>query len=99
MARYIARKYRYEGQVQGVGFRRITESVASNYGVTGYVMNLADGRVEVHVEGPMNKVDDFVHEIDRTFERNISRVTQELTEARKYDRFSVNFETHRPAMQ
>jgi acylphosphatase len=92
MQRSIARRYRYEGQVQGVGFRRITETVASTFKVTGYVMNLSDGRVELHAEGPMEEIDRFVQEIDRKFESKITRVTQELVDPRKYNRFSVAFE-------
>ena len=98
MTRTIARKYHFEGQVQGVGFRRTTESVACIYDVTGYVMNLADGRVEVHVEGPIEAIDKFVHKIDETFENKISRVTQELVDARKFETFSVNFESERPGI-
>ena len=92
MQRPIARRYRYEGRVQGVGFRRITESVAPTFKVTGYVMNLSDGRVELHVEGRIDDIDNFVQEIDKKFESEITRVTQELVDLRKYHRFSVAFE-------
>lgn len=92
MLRPIARRYRYEGRVQGVGFRRIAESLASLYKVTGYVMNLSDGRVELHVEGRIDEIDDFVLEIDKKFETKITRVTQELVDLRKYHKFSVAFE-------
>ncbi|MBC7660812.1 MAG: acylphosphatase [Chitinophagaceae bacterium] len=98
MSRLIARKYCFEGRVQGVGFRRITESVASAYDVTGYVMNLSDGRVEVYVEGAIDEVDHFVEEIDKKFENKITRVTQELVDPRKYDRFTVTFENERVEM-
>lgn len=92
MQRPIARRYRYEGRVQGIGFRRITESVAPTFKVTGYVMNLSDGRVELHVEGRIDDIDNFVQEIDRKFESKITRVTQELVDLRKYHKFSVAFE-------
>lgn len=92
MKRTIARRYRFEGHVQGVGFRRITESMASSFPVTGYVMNLSDGRVEMHVEGPIEEIDQFVNAIDKTFESKITRVTQELVDIRKYNSFKVSFE-------
>lgn len=95
MSRLVARKYCYEGQVQGVGFRRTTENVATSFQVTGYVMNLSDGRVEMHVEGPIEEVDHFVQAIDDKFQSKITRVTQQLVDPRKYDDFSVSFEKSR----
>lgn len=41
-----------DGHVQGVGFRWFTQETASSMGLTGYVRNLSDGRVEVCAEGP-----------------------------------------------
>lgn len=39
------------GRVQGVYFRANTMKQASSLGLTGWVQNLADGRVEVIFEG------------------------------------------------
>ncbi|AOV97317.1 acylphosphatase [Edwardsiella hoshinae] len=39
------------GCVQGVGFRYATQRQAQALGVTGYALNLDDGRVEVLAEG------------------------------------------------
>lgn len=39
--------YLVTGKVQGVGFRRFVCQCASRIGVTGWVRNLSDGRVEV----------------------------------------------------
>jgi len=39
------------GMVQGVGFRYFVEKKAFPLGITGFVRNLADGRVEVLAEG------------------------------------------------
>lgn len=47
----IARRFFISGRVQGVGFRYFTHEVATQEGVTGYVRNLPDGRVEALVEG------------------------------------------------
>ncbi len=47
----VPRRYLISGRVQGVGFRYYVEDIARREGVSGYVRNLPDGRVEVLVEG------------------------------------------------
>lgn len=47
----IRRHLLIRGQVQGVCFRYYTRRTALKEGVTGWVRNLPDGRVEVIVEG------------------------------------------------
>lgn len=42
----------YSGRVQGVGFRFTATHMASDLAVTGFVRNLADGRVQLVAEGP-----------------------------------------------
>lgn len=44
------------GRVQGVWFRSSTKKVASELGVSGWVRNLTDGRVEAVFEGDDEKV-------------------------------------------
>ena len=53
----IARRYLVSGRVQGVGFRYFVQDVAAREGVTGYVKNLPDGRVEALVEGDAEAVE------------------------------------------
>ena len=52
----IARRFVISGRVQGVGFRWFTKDVAAREGVTGWVRNLPDGRVEAVFEGPAEDV-------------------------------------------
>ena len=47
----LARRLVISGHVQGVGFRWFTKDAARREGLTGWVRNLPDGRVEALVEG------------------------------------------------
>jgi len=49
----------YSGDVQGVGFRYTTKSVATGFEVNGTVRNLADGRVELIAEGAQEELEAF----------------------------------------
>jgi acylphosphatase len=44
------------GDVQGLGFRQAIADKANEQGVTGWVKNLSDGRVEAVLEGPRDEV-------------------------------------------
>jgi len=48
------------GRVQGVFFRQATRVVAIKNGVTGWVKNLDDGRVEILIEGDHKCVESVV---------------------------------------
>ena len=52
----IGRTLTISGRVQGVGFRYFTRDVATREGVTGWVRNLADGRVQAYLEGESEAV-------------------------------------------
>ena len=45
-----------KGNVQGVTFRASIKEKADNLDLSGYVRNLEDGRVEVFVQGDIDKV-------------------------------------------
>ena len=53
----VRRRALVAGRVQGVWFRESCRDQAQAAGVAGWVRNLADGRVEVVLEGPAGAVD------------------------------------------
>jgi acylphosphatase len=50
----------YSGHVQGVGFRYTARAIAFSFDVTGFIRNLADGRVELVAEGKPSELDEFL---------------------------------------
>jgi acylphosphatase len=59
MAKKKARRWLVNGTVQGVGFRYFVEAKASVLGLSGWVRNLEDGRVEVYAVGPEPALNDL----------------------------------------
>jgi acylphosphatase len=59
----VAYRVLYTGRVQGVGFRATAAYMARNYPVTGWVRNLADGRVEMWAEGEDSDVQAFLQAV------------------------------------
>jgi acylphosphatase len=53
------------GRVQGVGYRAFAERCARRLGLTGFVMNLADGHVRVHAEGARPGIEALLAELRR----------------------------------
>ncbi len=53
------------GMVQGVGFRYYVLQHAQDLGLTGWVRNLWDGRVEVTAEGPHEAVNQLLIHLRR----------------------------------
>ncbi|BCD68295.1 acylphosphatase [Nitratiruptor sp. YY09-18] len=45
---------RVYGRVQGVWFRKFTQNIANELGVSGWVRNMPDGSVEIEASMPKN---------------------------------------------
>lgn len=81
------------GKVQGVGFRASTRRKARELGVTGWVKNLRDGRVEAVFEGSEEKVKKIVEWTKsgpRTARVDGIEVDYEKFRG-EYDKFEVRF--------
>ncbi|MDO8470466.1 MAG: acylphosphatase [bacterium] len=48
------------GKVQGVFYRKHAQQKAKEFGLTGWVHNLIDGRVEISVEGEKEHTEQFI---------------------------------------
>jgi acylphosphatase len=82
----------YAGRVQGVGFRFTAESIAGKLGVTGWVKNLRDDRVEIVAEAEEETLKEFLRQIYEYFSRYIRDVNVQWLEASgEYKEFGVSF--------
>ncbi|MBI3638037.1 MAG: acylphosphatase [Candidatus Rokubacteria bacterium] len=54
-----------EGRVQGIGYRNYAHRRAEMLHLSGYVMNLKDGRVRVYAEGPRDVIEDFARHLEK----------------------------------
>jgi acylphosphatase len=82
----------YNGTVQGVGFRFTVEAMANDCGVTGWVKNLADGRVEVRAQASEDVLKDFLQRIDKHLGRYIQNTDTHWQEAREeFKDFGIRF--------
>ncbi|MBS10354.1 MAG: acylphosphatase [Gemmatimonadetes bacterium] len=57
MSSVVRRRFVVTGRVQCVGFRYFVQARASEGGLSGWVRNLPDGRVELEAQGAPEKVD------------------------------------------
>ena len=59
----VRRQLIFSGRVQGVGFRYRTMYLAQRYGLTGWVTNLWDGRVQMQLQGEEKAIRAVVQEL------------------------------------
>jgi len=80
----------FTGHVQGVGFRYSVKQIARGFEVTGYVKNLADGRVELDIEGDPGECRRFLQEVVSELDNFIRNTEQsDGYRERLYTRFRI----------
>ncbi|GAX59441.1 acylphosphatase [Candidatus Scalindua japonica] len=82
-----------EGIVQGVFFRASTKGESEKLGLTGWVKNCPDGRVEAVFEGDIDKIDRIIEWCKNgppgAVVRNVETVWEQATG--QYDTFSIRY--------
>ena len=68
----------FSGEVQGVGFRYTAYMAARELGLTGWVANLSDGRVEMEVQGTQKEILHLVDKIISIEEEQIPLKEEEI---------------------
>jgi len=58
-----AKRITVHGRVQGVGFRYFVQYVGNHLGLGGNVRNCPDSTVEIVVEGPAEKIAEFLRQV------------------------------------
>ena len=82
----------YSGRVQGVGFRFTAQDIARDLGVTGWVRNLSDGRVEAIAEAEETVLNDFLARIKQYFHNYIRSVDIQWEEpSGEFTGFGIRF--------
>lgn len=78
------------GRVQGVFFRDSTRREALRLGITGYAVNLPDGRVEVLACGEQAALDTMAAWLEQGPPGSeVSQVQRELVEVREVSGFTI----------
>ena len=77
---HTAKNVIFHGRVQGVGFRFTAHRIAIRYNLTGWVRNLANGAVEMFVQGAAEDIDDCVRDIKDSFSGYISETQIETNQ-------------------
>ncbi len=79
------------GRVQGVGYRAFTKRIAKRLGLTGFVRNLSDGRVEVYAEGDEDRLGELLNYLwEGPYFAKVESIKYSFTEPRgEYEDFSI----------
>ena len=87
---------RFTGMVQGVGFRWTNMGLAREHGLTGWVMNLSDGSVEMEIQGTPQQLIAHLDQLHAYYKRFGNRIwleeLRDLPLADDEDSFEARYE-------
>ncbi len=88
----VRRHLIFSGDVQGVGFRYHANYISQRLGVTGWVKNLYDGRVEMEAQGTEAQIESLISQLKAQRFVEISDIESELikVDPRSYE-FKVRY--------
>ena len=82
----------FTGRVQGVGFRYTVQSIAKRNLVKGYVKNMADGTVELVMQGGPAAMNALLAEVTDHFRDNITHCERRAIETgEEFTHFDIRF--------
>ena len=76
----IREAFRFEGRVQGVGFRATTAAIANDFDLDGWVRNEPDGTVRCEVQGSPASIEAFLSRLQRRMSENIRSMSRDSRE-------------------
>lgn len=86
---------RFEGEVQGVGFRWCSQRAATQHGLTGWVRNERDGSVSMELQGTDAQLSEFFGALPRAWGRYcpafVIAEKEDVAIVPQEDRFQVRF--------
>ena len=86
----ICKIYTISGRVQGVWFRAGTQKAANHHGITGWVKNLPDRRVQVLACGETVQIEKFTAWLQKgPVLAKVTEITEENIPAQEFSTFEV----------
>jgi len=79
---------KFQGQVQGVGFRATARQLASQLGLKGFVRNTSDGGAEIRAQGEKKVLEELLSKLQSTFTTTIHKI-EYMETTKVYDDFSI----------
>ena len=89
----MRKKCIFYGQVQGVGFRYVTNIVAEKYGLYGWVRNNKNGSVTLVIEGLDDSNKFMIDYLKNFFHENIDKVEELEEKEERLSSFENKYET------